>query len=131
MARAGQQRERDDGCSLFSSATGSNMSQHYRTTSFTLERTRSSYEGGSLTDTGLSFDSPRVLHYLTFSWHGHGTSRGIPWHPHGIPWRGIGLHGAVGGVVDMAAWGVSWHAMGGTMATLAGFPRYVAKKDNN
>ena len=60
--------------------------------------------------------SPCVLHYYsTFSWHAmwhwHGTTHGIPWHPHGSPWRGIGFHGT--------PWGVPWHAMGGTMGTPA------------
>ena len=35
----------------------------------------------------------------------------IPWHPHGIPWRGIGFHGR------------PWHAMGGTMAAPAATAR--------
>ena len=49
----------------------------------------------------------RVLHYFTFSWHGHGTTHGIPWHPHGIPWRAIGSwrRGGCGGM----PWVVPWH----------------------
>ena len=50
----------------------------------------------------------RVLHYLIFSWYGHGTTHGKPWHPHGIPWRDIGFYGT--------PWGLPGHAMGGTMA---------------
>ena len=53
----------------------------------------------------------RVLHYLNFAWHGHGTTHGKPWPPHGSPWCGIGLHAT--------AWGVPWNATGGTMATYA------------
>ena len=39
-----------------------------------------------------------TLLYLTFSWHGHVTTHDIPWHPHGIPWRGIGFYGPPWGV---------------------------------
>ena len=48
----------------------------------------------------------RVPHYNEFSWHGHGTTHGIPWHPRGIPWCGIGFHGrgAVGGTVACHGW---------------------------
>ena len=49
----------------------------------------------------------RVLNYLTFSRHGHRTTHGIPWHPHGISCH------------SMAPWGVPWHVMGGTMAVPA------------
>ena len=58
-----------------------------------------------------SRNASKVVHYLIFSWYGHGTTHGIPWHPHGTPWRGIGLHGT--------PWGMPEHAMGGTMATPA------------
>ena len=44
------------------------------------------------------------LHYVTFSWHGHDTAHGIPWHPYGIPWRSIGFHGAVVGAVAYHGW---------------------------
>ena len=40
-------------------------------------------------------------------WHCHGTTRGIPWDPHGIPLRGIGFHGTPRGVPGMP-WVVPW-----------------------
>ena len=38
---------------------------------------------------------------LFLPWHGHGNTHGIRWHPHGIPWRGIGFHGTPWGVPGM------------------------------
>ena len=35
-------------------------------------------------------------------WHCHGTAHGIPWHPHGISWRGVGCHRT------------PWHTTGGS-----------------
>ena len=63
--------------------------------------------------TSLSYErhttNSRVVHHLNSAWHGHGSTHGIPWHPHGISWCGIGFHGT--------SWGVPWHATGGIMAT--------------
>ena len=43
----------------------------------------------------------KVRSSFCMPWHCHGTTHGISWHPHGIPWRGIGFHGT--------PWGVPWH----------------------
>ena len=68
----------------------------------------------------------RVLNYLTFSRHGHRTTHGIPWHPHGISCHGIRFHGAVGGAVACHGWyhgsprrnrdGTPWAALHGNLA---------------
>ena len=31
---------------------------------------------------------------LIFACHGHGITHSIPWHPHGIPWRGMASYKA-------------------------------------
>ena len=46
----------------------------------------------------------RVLHSLTFSCHGRGTTRRIPWNLHRMPWRGIGFYVIVGGAVAFHEW---------------------------
>ena len=53
-----------------------------------------------------------VLHRWTPSWHGHGTTHGLPFDPHIIPWRGIGFHSPVGGAVACRGGcrGIAWVA---------------------
>ena len=53
----------------------------------------------------------RVLHYSNLAWNGHRNTHGIPWHPRGTPWCGVGFHGT--------PWEVLWQATGGTMETPA------------
>ena len=96
---------------------------------------------------------------LTFSWPCHGTTLGIiyiPWHPHGIPWRGIRFHGVVVGAVVCHGWydrvrlglglgfhGIPWRSVEGSVVCHArcrgrfcrrwwhGIPLRVTKKDKN